>query len=130
MIDDKINALWHEYVMGKCPHSHIEIREEKKKGYGGYFYCPKCKNKWNRYGGPWHEKANQDFITAQSSIPDYLSDDSVVLGEIAMLIVEHTIISRYKNVFQIGCSGLWNVSDESLNRAVLLAGLKRRGVEV
>lgn len=131
--NDQINALYHEHVMGKCVH---EWGAFNNYGTHRVYACRKCPENYKFIPGhtpppdKWRESTSND-------IPDYLADPAVILGEIKKL---------YNNGYYMrpGHSGIivepynpedrymafFHVADKVVARAVLLAGLKRRGVDV
>jgi hypothetical protein len=151
MTDAEINHAIHEKVEGCCVHRNCETIIEVKWNLDDYSdvssYCVDCED-WARTHFRLHEgnifnHYDSFFI---SEIPDYLNDPAYVLETIKKYkisihydekqkwIAMFSWISKTKTKYYIGiedskCLNWVSVQDESLNRAILLALLKKKGVE-
>jgi hypothetical protein len=131
MTDDQINRAIHEKIEGKCTH------EWKKHVQNGYVYriCLKCKKYSQVYG-------LEDL--EPSKPPDYLNDDAYCYQTMinAKMSVMWSVIdnewSAQITEYNPRCQmcGQWSFKyykaatpEEKPNRAILLALLKKKGVE-
>lgn len=126
---DKINQALAE-MEGECVHN-FEVGSERDYDGKIFWICKKCPRKIARF-------SHDPPVSSQFSIPDYLGNDAYILGLFRTLPINSTI-QKYSDFYQVGLPivtdeyGNYDTvmffSDESLNRAIAKAALKKEGGE-
>ncbi len=109
---DKLNALIHEHLMGKCMHEKVVRCKEYASECGEVFFT-------------------ETETSPCKVIPDYANDDSVILGAIIEygIRIEPEIVVGNGIVQKFVINGI-KATKEDFRHAVMIAVLKKMGVEV
>lgn len=126
MTNDQINAAIHEHVEGKCVHENIERTADSKIEGLDNLRCVGCNDGW------MIKSTESDYTIA---IKDYLSDPAYVLAALDELMRNGacpcgTVDGKNIHIVYDREPNPWEVCEPTTPRAVLLAVLKKEGVNI